>query len=103
MNVRGITLFIVALLAAIFLAITDPTMDDFHAHLTAELQHKTAESAKTDAASAAMSRLANWFATEYGMQQARRQDYVVFSLYSAEIDGQTQRWVGIVKQFVPIP
>lgn len=74
-------------------------MADFHNYLKAE---SAAHNKGQDALSNAIGALATWLETEYGKQTAIRKDYVVFSLYTAEVGGRTQRWIGFGKQFVAL-
>ena len=94
---RTIGAVMVGLLAAIFLAVTNPTMDDFHQYLqTAQKQQATEQQ---DPPSVAVGKFAAWVASEHGKQTATRKDYVVFSLYSARVEGKTYSWVGVLKRF----
>lgn len=95
---------IVALLVAILLAITNPTINDFHDYLKVQIGQSLNRTGSQDALSSAMNTFATWAATEYGTQTAQRKDYVLFSIFTANLDGRKdQRWIGIGKQFVALP
>lgn len=89
---------IIGLLAAIFLSVTNPTMADFQQHLQAELKAGAAGD-RSDLLSTAVGTFTTWVATEHGKQTAARKDYLIFSLYTAQVGGKTHAWVGVAKRF----
>lgn len=95
---RTLGAMIIGLLVAIFLTVTNPTMEDFHQHLQAELKAGSSEE-KPDLFSTAVGTVSTWVTTEYGKQTAARKDYLVFSLYTAKVGNTNRAWVGIAKRF----
>lgn len=95
---RTLGAMMIGLLVAIFLSVTNPTMEDFHQHLQTE--RKAGPSAeKPDLFSVAVGTVSTWVTTEYGKQTAARKDYLIFSLYTAKVGDNTRVWVGIGKRF----
>lgn len=100
---RTIGSLIVALLVAILLAVTNPTVDDFAVYMRSAYAQETKQSGTSDPMSAMVDSFTGWMAAEYAGRTVQRDDYVVFSLYSVKIDRTTERWVGVLKQFVRLP
>lgn len=103
MRLKKVGLAVTVLLAAILLAVTNPGMDEFHDHLKRTMSERIGQTGRADALSSTMNTFATWLASEYGMQTAQRHDYVLFSVFTARVDGQTRRWIGVGKQFVAVP
>lgn len=100
---RAIGSLIVVFLAAILLAITNPTADDFAVYMKTAYEQETKQSGASDPLSAMMKTFAAWMAAEAAGQTVQRDDYGLFSLYSVTVDKTTERWVGVLKQFIRLP
>lgn len=81
---------LIALVAAILLAVTNPGPADFQAYI------------KGQPPGDLISHVAVTFGIEAPDVPAQRRDYVLFSLYTVERNGETRRYVGVVKQFIAL-
>jgi|GEM_PF-2505263 len=96
---RAFGIIAVALLAAILLAVTNPSTEEFHQCIRSKAE---APATEKGVLATLGSSLEAWLVTAYSKQTARRQDYTLFSIYTLELDGQKQRWIGILGRFLPL-
>jgi hypothetical protein len=91
-------LLIAGLLVAVLLAVTNPGMEQFRDHV---MQGAAASQAATS-----LGRLVDRFSrqvtAEVLLAEAKRTDYVVASIYRAEVGGKQYVWVGFLKQIIQV-
>ncbi len=99
----------VVLLVAILMAVTNPEMADFEQHVQHEVARQVREADRAEVLvwSERIQGLTGfdalkWY-TEKLLSGAERRDYVVLSLYAAEIDGEQRFWVGAFGRFFALP
>jgi hypothetical protein len=91
-------LLIAGLLVAVFMAVTNPGMDQFREHLVQGAA--TSEAATT--LGRLVDRVARQVSSEVLLAGAKRTDLLVASLYRTEINGQEYVWLGVFKQFIQV-
>ncbi len=87
---------IVLLLAAILLAVTNPTAADFQVYVHSEVTARTGGYGSLESAAL------GWFAGNVAAFTVERRDYVVASVFLVRMNGKVYPWIGVLKNFFPL-
>lgn len=105
-DMRGLFSLIAVLLIGIFLASTNPSMDDFHQYMRSSIAADAGRSLPGRvfvSLSSALKGLVGIDAigayTNQLLAGAHRSEYLALSVYTVDIAGQRYMWIGALKSF----